>query len=124
MGSNHGGASAGHQTGRHRRTQLRVPDRSARRSLPYAAHKSGVLPQGRRVSRERHPEVGQVVYRTQRPVRAAESGIPAELAERLRRERTLTLALKVIPKASKDEVVGFLDNGSLKVKIAAAPEKG
>jgi uncharacterized protein len=44
--------------------------------------------------------------------------------ERLRRDRFLTIELKVIPKSSKNEVVGLLDNGALKVKITAAPEKG
>jgi hypothetical protein len=50
--------------------------------------------------------------------------IPPELVARLRRERRLTLAVKVIPKASKNEVVGVLEDGSLKVKVTAAPEKG
>jgi uncharacterized protein len=46
------------------------------------------------------------------------------LIERLQQDRELTLSLKVIPKSSKNEIVGFLADGSLKVKIAAAPEKG
>ena len=50
--------------------------------------------------------------------------IPPDLIARLRRERRLTLSLKVIPKASKNEIVGLLDDGSLKVKVTAAPEKG
>ena len=50
--------------------------------------------------------------------------IPDELTQRLRRERTLTLALKVVPKASRDEVVGVQEDGSLKVKVTAAPERG
>ena len=50
--------------------------------------------------------------------------IPPELVERLRRERRLVLSLKVIPKASKAEIVGLLEDGSLKVKVTAAPEKG
>jgi uncharacterized protein (TIGR00251 family) len=50
--------------------------------------------------------------------------MPPELPERLRRERRLLLTLKVIPKASKNEVVGWLDDGALKVKVSAAPEKG
>jgi uncharacterized protein YggU (UPF0235/DUF167 family) len=32
--------------------------------------------------------------------------------------------VKVIPKASKTEFVGYLPDGTWKVKIAAAPEKG
>lgn len=34
------------------------------------------------------------------------------------------LTLRVIPKSSKNEVVGLMADGSLKVKIAAVPEKG
>lgn len=36
----------------------------------------------------------------------------------------LELTVRVIPKSSRNEVVGLLPDGSLKVKIAAAPEKG
>jgi uncharacterized protein (TIGR00251 family) len=50
--------------------------------------------------------------------------IPDELTHRLRRDKHLDLALKVIPKSSKNEVIGLLGDGSLKVKITAAPEKG
>lgn len=50
--------------------------------------------------------------------------IPEELRQKLSRERTLTVAVKAIPKASKDEVVGLMEDGSLKVKVAAAPERG
>ena len=50
--------------------------------------------------------------------------IPPELIARLRRERRLTLSLRVIPKASKNEIIGLLDDGSLKLKVTAAPEKG
>ena len=32
--------------------------------------------------------------------------------------------VKVIPKSSKTELVGYLPDGTWKVKIAAAPEKG
>lgn len=32
--------------------------------------------------------------------------------------------MKVIPKSSRNEVVGLLPDGSLKIKITAAPEKG
>jgi uncharacterized protein (TIGR00251 family) len=50
--------------------------------------------------------------------------IPPSLLDRLSRDRTLALDLKVIPKSSRNEIVGLLENGSLKVKITAAPEKG
>jgi uncharacterized protein (TIGR00251 family) len=49
---------------------------------------------------------------------------PADLAEQLRTTGLLTLTLKVIPKSSRDEVVAVLDDGTLKVKVTAAPEKG
>lgn len=34
------------------------------------------------------------------------------------------LQVKVIPKSSKSEVAGILDDGTLKVRVAAPPEKG
>jgi uncharacterized protein (TIGR00251 family) len=49
---------------------------------------------------------------------------PTVLIEKLRKNGTLTLNLKIIAKSSKNEIVGLLDDGSLKVKITAAPEKG
>jgi uncharacterized protein (TIGR00251 family) len=49
---------------------------------------------------------------------------PAEWRERLRAERQLTLTLKVIPKASKNEVADVQPDGALKVKVTAAPERG
>ena len=36
----------------------------------------------------------------------------------------MTLRVKVIPRSSKSEIVGELADGTLKVRIAAAPEKG
>lgn len=36
----------------------------------------------------------------------------------------MDLRVKVIPKSSKSEVIGYLPDGTLKVKIAAAPERG
>jgi uncharacterized protein len=50
--------------------------------------------------------------------------IPEALQARLQKDGSLTLTVKVIPKSSRNEVVGLLDNGSLKLKITAAPEKG
>ncbi len=46
------------------------------------------------------------------------------LHDRLAREGTLVLKVKVIPRAAKSEIVSLLENGDLKVKIAAVPEKG
>lgn len=50
--------------------------------------------------------------------------IPEELRQRLFKDSTLTLTLKVVPKASKNEVVGLQEDGSMKVKVTAAPERG
>ena len=50
--------------------------------------------------------------------------IPPELLIRLREAGSLTLTVKVIPKSSRNEIVGMLDDGSMKLKITAAPEKG
>lgn len=36
----------------------------------------------------------------------------------------MDLRVKVIPRASRSEVVGYLPDGTLKVKVAAVPEKG
>lgn len=36
----------------------------------------------------------------------------------------MRLRIKVVPKSSRSEIVGRLADGTLKVKIAAAPEKG
>ncbi len=36
----------------------------------------------------------------------------------------MEIAVKVVPRSSRSEVVGTLDDGSLKVKVAAVPEKG
>ncbi|HYP12289.1 MAG TPA: DUF167 domain-containing protein [Bryobacteraceae bacterium] len=50
--------------------------------------------------------------------------IPPEIAAELERYGRLTLSIKVVPKSSRNEVVGLLEDGSLKIKITAAPEKG
>lgn len=36
----------------------------------------------------------------------------------------MDLRVKVIPKSSKTELAGYLADGTWKIKIAAAPEKG
>jgi uncharacterized protein len=46
------------------------------------------------------------------------------LREKLLRDGSLILAVKVIPRASKSELMGLLADGTLKVKLAAIPEKG
>lgn len=41
-----------------------------------------------------------------------------------RQVSTLTLTVKVVPRASKSEIVGKMSDGTLKVRLAAVPEKG
>jgi uncharacterized protein (TIGR00251 family) len=48
------------------------------------------------------------------------AALRAELADR----RRVALTVKVVPKSSRSEVVGLLADGSLKVKVTAAPERG
>ncbi|MGH9665914.1 MAG: DUF167 domain-containing protein [Bryobacteraceae bacterium] len=36
----------------------------------------------------------------------------------------VTLAVKVVPKSARNQIAGVLPDGTLKVKIAAPPEKG
>ena len=48
----------------------------------------------------------------------------AELQAALLRDKRLSLTLKVIPKSSKNEIAGFLEHGTMKLKIHAVPEKG
>lgn len=43
---------------------------------------------------------------------------------RLDEEGSLSLKVKVIPKSQRTEIVGIMSDGSLKVKVAAVPEKG
>jgi len=48
----------------------------------------------------------------------------SDLSNKLVAEGRLTFHVKVVPRSSKSEVVGVLEDGSLKVKLAAVPEKG
>ncbi|MDX2151055.1 MAG: DUF167 domain-containing protein [Bryobacteraceae bacterium] len=47
-----------------------------------------------------------------------------ELRARLRAEGVLVLAVKVIPRSPRTEFAGRMADGSWKVRVAAAPEKG
>lgn len=49
---------------------------------------------------------------------------PKALREQLQREGALTLDIKVIPRARTGEVAERMANGTLKVKVTAAPEQG
>jgi hypothetical protein len=46
------------------------------------------------------------------------------LARRLGDAKTAVVRVKVIPKSARTEIVGELADGALKIKIAAAPERG
>ena len=47
-----------------------------------------------------------------------------QLKSRLNTDRRLSLNVKVIPKSSKNELAGMLDENTLRIKVAAPPEKG
>ena len=36
----------------------------------------------------------------------------------------MTIRVEVIPKSSRDEIAGRLDDGTWKIKVTAAPERG
>lgn len=46
------------------------------------------------------------------------------MASRLRSERTLTLSVKVVPRAAKAEVDELSSDGILRVRLTAVPERG
>jgi uncharacterized protein len=48
----------------------------------------------------------------------------ADLVRQLQSDRSLNLRLKVIPKSSRNEIVEVSDDGALKLKVTAPPEKG
>lgn len=48
----------------------------------------------------------------------------SELAKKLRAEKELRLRVKVVPGSSRSEAVGYMADGTLKIKIQAPPEKG
>jgi uncharacterized protein (TIGR00251 family) len=47
-----------------------------------------------------------------------------DLRQRLARKRNILLAVNVTTRAAKSEVIGVGEDGSLRVRIAAVPEKG
>ena len=48
----------------------------------------------------------------------------AELRRRLETEGRLVLSVKAVPKSSRTRVAGLMDDGTLKITVAAAPDKG
>lgn len=44
--------------------------------------------------------------------------------ERLRAQKKIRLTIKVVPRSSRTEFAGLLDDGTLRVKVAAVPDKG
>ena len=49
---------------------------------------------------------------------------PASLYAEFQKTGRLTLRIKVIPKSSFNAIVGLLADGTVKIRIAATPEKG
>lgn len=49
---------------------------------------------------------------------------PAQLYKKFQAEGTLVLRVKVIPRSAIDTIVGLLADGTLKIRIAATPERG
>ncbi|MFA6457903.1 MAG: DUF167 domain-containing protein [Patescibacteria group bacterium] len=47
-----------------------------------------------------------------------------ELFTEFEKTGRLTLRVKVIPKSVENAIVGFLDEQTLKIRVAATPEKG
>jgi len=48
----------------------------------------------------------------------------ADLRRRLERQGRLILSIKVTPRSSRTRIAGTMDDGSLKVTVAAVPDKG
>jgi uncharacterized protein (TIGR00251 family) len=48
----------------------------------------------------------------------------SQVRAKLAAEGAVTIPVKVIPRAAKTECSGFLEDGSLKIKLAAVPDKG
>ena len=46
------------------------------------------------------------------------------LKEALRRDRRLSIRVRVIPKSQRTEWAGAMDDGALKLRLHAVPEKG
>ena len=47
-----------------------------------------------------------------------------EVREKLRADGKALVSVKVVPKSARNEIVGPMADGTLKVKVAAVPEKG
>lgn len=47
-----------------------------------------------------------------------------EIQRELRAKGVIRLKVKVTPKGGRDEITGFLSDGTLKVRVQAAPERG
>lgn len=47
-----------------------------------------------------------------------------QLTNQLGKAGTLIIKAKITPKSGRSEISGFLDDGTMKVKLKAAPEQG
>lgn len=48
----------------------------------------------------------------------------AALKERLAADGKLVLDVKVVPRAQRNEIIGLMDDGALKVRVATVPDQG
>ncbi|MEO8662201.1 MAG: DUF167 domain-containing protein [Bryobacteraceae bacterium] len=48
----------------------------------------------------------------------------ADWQAKLAKDKSLSLRIKVIPKSQRTEAIGLMTDGTIKVKVAAVPEKG
>jgi hypothetical protein len=46
-----------------------------------------------------------------------------ELKKRLQKGQKITLKVRVVPKSGKHEIVEVMDDGTVKIKLKAAPDK-
>ena len=46
------------------------------------------------------------------------------LKQRLATEGKLVVDVKVVPRSARSEVTGFMEDGALKIKVAAVPDRG
>jgi uncharacterized protein (TIGR00251 family) len=57
-------------------------------------------------------------------MRAHQDTMHELLEQRIGRRPSATLRIKVIPKSPKTEIAGELADGTLKIRVAATPERG
>jgi uncharacterized protein (TIGR00251 family) len=46
------------------------------------------------------------------------------LKQRFAADGKVVVDIKVVPRATRTEIIGFMDDGALKIKVAAVPDQG